>query len=220
MIEIIPSLLVGTETEFKTQTAAVKGAVSMIQIDLADGNFVPNTTWAFTHPQAAQRVLDIDFELHLMVADPLTTLEQWEDNPRLRRVLIHVESALDLNQTIQSTIQNLKSKIDIGLVLNPETPITVLDPYINSIQAIMFMGVHPGFQGQEFIPGTLDRIRMLKVKAPQQFVEIDGGVNESTLSDLISAGADGVCPGSAIFGKGNPAENVRSMRALIAQLTA
>lgn len=217
MIEIIPSLLVSSKAEFKSQVAAVKDAVSMIQIDLADGKFVPNTTWAFSHPREAQEELDIDFELHLMVSDPLTTLQAWYDNHRLKRVLIHYESISNVANTIK-VITDHRSLL-IGIVLNPETPISVLDPYLDSIQAVMFMGVHPGFQGQTFIPETLDRIQALKAKTPKQYVEIDGGVNEDTVPDLIAAGVNAVCPGSAIFGKGDPAENVQRMRILISQLT-
>lgn len=212
MTQIIPSMLVLSEEEFKTQIESIRGEVEMVQIDLADGKFVPNTTWGYNNPGKAQEYLDINFELHLMVSDPLKTIEAWADNPKLKRILIHYESVDDMKKVI-SELKSLKKEISI--VLNPDTPSKVLNPFLNQIQGVMFMGVNPGFQGQKFIPETLDRIKALKAKNTKHFIEVDGAVNENTLPNIIKAGADGVCPGSAIFGnKNTPAENIKKLKKL------
>ena len=215
MIEIIPSLLDVDEASFLTHVTGLGHSVEMIQIDIADGVFVPNKTWA--DPEIIQKHLALTCELHLMVADPLVEATRWQGVPQVRRVLIHYESVHD----VANAITSLKTYgWEIGLVLKPKTPIDVLKPHLASIQTVMFMGVEPGFQGQAFIPETLNRIREFK-KISSLPVAVDGGVNETTLPDLVAAGADILCPGSAIFGNDRtPAENVRRMREVIERLTS
>lgn len=213
MTQIIPSILVLSEEEFKKQINAVKNKVPMIQIDLADGKFVPNTTWAFQSPKKAQKYLDMDFELHLMVNEPLKVIKDWKDNPFLKKILIHYESVKDIETAVEE-LKMLGKKISV--VLNPDTSIFVLDLVLNKIQGVMFMGVKPGWQKQKFIPDTLNRIKKFKEKKTAHFVEVDGGINEKTLSDIIKAGVDGVCPGSAIFGnKKTPAKNIQNLQKII-----
>lgn len=218
MTQIIPSILVLSEEEFKKQINAIKNEVKMVQIDLADGEFVPNKTWTFAEPKKAQKYLDIDFELHLMVVDPLKTIKDWVNNPHLKRILVHYESADDINDIIGEL--SILGK-EISVVLDPDTSALLLEPILDDIQGVMFMGVRPGFQGQSFIPNTLDRIKKFKENKTAHFVEVDGGVNEQTLSDIVRAGADGVCPGSAIFGnKQNPTKNIQHLQNIIRGLTA
>ena len=213
MIQIIPSILVSSEEEFKKQINAVKDEVKMIQIDLADGEFVPNKTWAYQSPKKAQEYLAIDFELHLMVVDPLKTIKDWTDNPRLKRILVHYESDNDIKNIIGEL--SILGK-ELSIVLNPDTSIFVIEPLLDEIQGVMFMGVNPGWQGQKFILETLKRIKQFKKTKTSHFVEVDGGVNEKTLPSLIKAGADGVCPGSAIFGNAKtPAKNIQNMQKII-----
>lgn len=217
MPHIIPSILVLSEEEFKKQIESIKNETGMVQIDLADGEFVPNKTWAYQSPKKAQEYLDIDFELHLMVIDPLKTIKDWRNNPHLKRILVHYESADDIKEVIEEL--SILGK-DISVVLDPDTSILVLDPILEEIRGVMFMGVRPGFQGQSFIPETLERIKKFKEKKTAHFVEVDGGVSEQTLPDIIRAGTDGVCPGSAIFGNENtPAKNMQNMQKIIKSLT-
>lgn len=222
MTQIIPSILVSSEEEFKKQINSVKDKVKMAHIDLADGKFVPNKTWTYQSPKTAQQYLDIDFELHLMVADPLKTAKDWLDNPRLKRILVHYESTADIKKVIGELSISGKP---VSVVLNPDTSILALEPLLNEIQGVMFMGVKPGWQGQNFIPETLDKIKKFKKNKTAHFVacheaklfvEVDGAVNEKTLPDIVRAGADGVCPGSAIFGnKKTPAKNIQNLQKII-----
>lgn len=217
MIEIIPSMLVTSEEDFKKQIKEAKDAVEMVQIDLADGEFVPNTTWPYQNPTKAGEYINIDFELHLMVVDPLQVIKDWSGHPRLKRILVHHESVAN----IASVISELKIlKKEIGVVLNPDTSILKLDKYIDKLDAVMFMGINPGFQGQKFIPKTLKKIEALRAKNPNIFIEVDGAVNEETITDIVKAGANAVCPGSAVFGNDRtPAENVKNIRKIISNLT-
>lgn len=219
MIEIIPSLLVTDKETFKTQVGALAEAVDMIQIDLADGQFVPSLTWPYDHPKEGQQHLNLNFELHLMVSDPIAVFGQWQSNNYLKRVLFHYEAVTNPKLIIQ-TINSQKPNIQVGLVLNPDTPITVLDQYLDDLQTVMFMGVYPGAQGQKFIPDTINRIKAFKAKGANHLVEVDGAVNEQTLPALIAVGADIVCPGSAVFGnEKTPEENIKRLRRIIQRLS-
>ncbi len=216
MIDIIPSILVPDEKTFLKWSRAVQEVLPMIQLDIADGQFVPDETWA--DPTIVDEKLNIDCELHLMVQDPLEEIRMWEEVQQVKRVLIHYESD---PENIANIISQARSyEWEVGLVLNPDTPITVIDDLIEEIDSLMFMGVVPGKQGQKFIPETIDRIKEARAKFPDLYIELDGGVNEDTLPDIIAAGVSAVCPGSAIFGnERTPAENVTSMREMISTLT-
>lgn len=217
MTQIIPSIFVTSEEKFKEQIDTAKDIVKMVQIDVADGNFVPHTTWPFHEPKKAQDYIDFDFELHLMVEHPLQVVKNWAQNNRLKRVLVHYESTMHLDSLIYEL--SILDK-EIGIVLNPDTSLYAIEPYMENIKIIMLMGVYPGAQGQSFIPETLDRIRTIKEKNKNIIIEIDGGVNEDTLPGIINAGADIVCPGSAIFGnKEKPSKNIEKLTTIINSLT-
>lgn len=215
-VDIIPSLLTQSEEEFLAEYHAVKHRVSCIQIDIADGEFVPNKTWA--DPGIIKDQVEIDIELHLMVQHPREEMERWKHVRQVKRALVHYE-------TIQKSVSETLAAIEgycwqKSLVINPGTPITVIDPYADQLFGIMFMGVNPGFQGQKFIPSVLNNITIIKKRYPHLFLEIDGGVNEETIPDLIHAGIDAICPGSAIFRNDKtPEENIQRMRELIVGLT-
>lgn len=195
-MEIIPSLLATTQADFKDQTAAIANKVPFFQIDIADGKFVPNKTWAFDHAEEAAQYVQTDFELHLMVQDPFAVANKWKDHPHFKRMLLHVEPLDDVGKAIEYAKGYGK---EIGLVLNPDTPLPTVYPYLDEIDSVMFMGVQPGFQGQAFITQTLERIKELRERS-DVYIEVDGGVNKDTLATLINAGASAGCPGSAVFG--------------------
>jgi len=213
MIQIIPSILVQTEKEFITKTSALTNILSMIQLDIADGEFVPNTTWA--DPRVVADNLEIDCELHLMVSNPVEEARKWEYVDQVKRVLVHYESV----ENVAEALGAINSYgWEVGIVLTSETPIEVVDKFIEEIDSVMFMSVKPGFQGQPFIPETLYRIKALRTKYPDLFIEIDGAVNENTIEDIVKSGVSAVCPGSAIVGnEREPRENVQRMRKLISK---
>jgi len=206
-VSIVPSVLVEDGDTFAAELASVRDTVDMVQIDLADGEFVPNVTWAYEHPEEAIELLDdMPFELHLMVVNPIETAETWKDAPGLRRYLLHVESTDDVARAIEELHRFDKH---VGLVLNPSTPVETALPFLDRIESVMFMGVNPGFQGQAFIPETLDRIAMFKQYGTDHPVAVDGAVNLQTIRSIADAGATVVCPGSAVFGgPESPAENI------------
>lgn len=211
-------MLVQSQDEFEAQITAVQSAIDMVQIDIADGIFVPNTTWR--DPGVASNLLKIDCELHLMVENPLAEAEQWKNVSHVKRVLFHYDAVgPDEAGNVITELQSFGW--DVGMVLDPDTPLDVVDPHIDNIQAVMFMGVHAGFQGQEYIPETTVRMRQLKKTYPDLFISLDGAVNLKTLPDITTSGIDAVCPGSAVFHtEKTPTENIEELQNLINTLTA
>ncbi len=211
-VKIIPSTLVQSKNEFLSQIKGLGESLDMIQLDIADGGFVDNKTWA--DPKVVRNI-SLDVELHLMVDDPYEELKKWEAVSQIKRVLIHYESE---GESTKELIHKLKDNNiwQIGVVLNPETDISVLESFLGSIDVVMFMGVHPGLQGQSFLPETLEKIRQFKNMNTSHMISIDGGVNKETINDIVMAGADIVCPGSAIFHTDKtPSENVEEMKYII-----
>ncbi len=216
-MQIIPSLLVQSKEEFTQQILEVQKYIKMVQIDIADGKFVPNTTWR--DPKVTKELLKIDAELHLMTSNPVEETAKWADVHQIKRVLFHYEAVekTEIAETINS-IKNLGHKV--GIVLNPDTSIDVLDEFISELDAVMFMGVVPGFQKQKYIPETTERIKNLKEKYPDLFVSLDGGVNLETIPDISTSGVDAICPGSAVFHTEKTIkENVEDLNQLIDSLT-
>lgn len=213
---IIPAILVNNEKDFFDQTTAIENYIDLVQLDISDGIFTPNKTWA--DPEVIKKLdLNIDLELHLMVEHPLAELKKWIGVEQVRRVLVPYEGKDDLMSVIDFIDEQGWEK---GIVLNPETSVSVLDEYLDNFTHVLFMSVVPGSQGQKFIPETINKIIAFKQNNPEHFVEVDGGVNEETLSMIIKTGVDGLCIGGAIFCReSSPAEQINYFENLINTLT-
>jgi len=220
-VEIIPSVLVQTEEQFLQQMKGLGDSVKQIQLDIADGKFVPNVTWA--NPAVVKKLRKLTVELHLMVADPLAELKKWINVKQVKRALFHYEaqgchsdSAKAGEESLSKIINFVKkNNWQVGIVLNPDTPTSAIEPYLNQLDAVMFMAVYPGFQGQSLIKDVLSKITKFTAKYPKIFTEIDGAVNESNLPEIIKTNVNAICPGSATFKVGKPAENIQKMRKII-----
>lgn len=212
---IIPSILVKTSSELKQQIQSISNSVKRVQIDLADGIFVDNKT--ISDQKIIAKYCKTEVELHLMVSQPLKELVKWQKIKQVKKIIVHFESIKNPHD-ILPTLRTYGW--EIAIVINPETNIAVLDEYVSEIDGVMFMGVHPGKQGQKLIPKVLKNIKKFKTKYPKTFVELDGGINEKNLAKIITSGVDAICPGSAIFGNDDtPADNVKKIQKIINSLT-
>lgn len=208
---IIPSILVNSEQEFIKEINSVQEELDLAQVDIADGKFVPAKTWA--EPEAVEKYCFIDVELHLMVDDPLTELQKWTATEVVSRVLIHLESPKNVKAAIEFAKEN---GWQVCLVINPDTEIEKLQKYLDKIDGVAFMAVYPGRQGQKLIPEVLEKIKQFTDMNPTIFTEIDGGVNEETLPDIIASGVKAICPGSAIFKNDrDPKENLENIEKIL-----
>jgi ribulose-phosphate 3-epimerase len=207
MIEIIPAILAQDEKEFRRKVESVSGSTDILQIDVMDGQFVEQQTWA--DPDRLQKMpLPMDFEVHLMVADPMAYLDGWS-LAGCRRVLIHAESVDDLGEALR---QVKSYGMEAGISLNPETPVADIEDAVPEADVVQVMGVHPGAMGQAFQEGTLEKVRLLREKFPELIIEVDGGVSVGIAKRLADAGADRLVSGSAIFNSGAPAKALDSLR--------
>lgn len=209
MYAITPSILVYSQEAFLEQINTIKSVCSYVQVDIADGVFVEGKTWI--DPEFVKEHMVIDFELHMMVHNPIEEMQRWKDIDHLKRIVFHYESVDDIEQAVADMKQFGR---EISVCLNPDTPIDVLDAVIDQIDGMQFMSVYPGKQGQSFINATLDRIKALHAKYPGLSIADDGAVNKETLPQLVHAGATRFGPGSAVW-KGDAVKNYEELVALM-----
>ena len=147
----------------------------------------------------------LDYEFDLMVNRPEDVVEHWVETGATR-IILHVES----KGNIDEAISKLEDKAEVGIALNMDTPIEIIEKYSDKITVVQLMAINQiGFQGQEFNEGVLERIRAVKSKYPQLAISVDGGVNLHNAKALIEAGADRLIVGSAIFGADNPIDEIQ-----------
>ena len=210
---IAPSILSADFTMLGKELKEVTEAgADWIHIDVMDGHFVPNITYGPIIVAAAKRATSIPLDVHLMIEKPDRTIPDFA-KAGADLISVHVEACTHLNRTIQ-LIRSLGVKA--GVVLNPATPVSAIDWVLEDVDFILVMSVNPGFGGQAFIPNSLERIRLLKKtienKNLSPLIQIDGGVNEDTITDIARAGTDVFVAGSAIFGSKDYKKTIQSFR--------
>jgi len=199
MAELIPAILVQTEDEFRKRVALVAPLVKTIQVDVMDGRFVPQTSWAL--PGAIARMhLAVAIEAHLMVQYPERVVDQWIA-AGARRIIIHFEARGNLGFVIEKCHAAGR---EVGISINPQTSAGTIVDFLDIIDAVLVMGVAPGRSGQKFQPIALEKIKDIQRRKPKMFIEIDGGVNRENDLVLVAAGADGLVVGSALFDAPRP----------------
>jgi ribulose-phosphate 3-epimerase len=198
------------------QEAEAAGA-DWIHVDVMDGHFVPNITIGPLIVQALRPVTSLPLDVHLMIEQPERYLANFA-KAGATLLNVHQETCPHLHRTIQQ-IKELGCKA--GVTLNPATPLSTLEEILPDLDLILIMSVNPGFGGQSYIPGSTARIArlraMLEAIDSKAEIEVDGGVNTSTIAQIVGAGASVLVAGSAIFNDRNSvAENMRQLRAAIA----
>lgn len=189
----------------KLQKAGEFGA-EWVQIDIADGKFTKHKTW--NNPKNLSDVRgqlsDVNIEIHLMVENPFDVIDEWIE-AGAKRIIIHCE-AMEFPILIRQLANKFKKNIEIGLAINPNTPVESLMIYLpdESVKFIQLLAVEPGLSGQKFQPQVLDKIKFLKKNFPNVIIEIDGGINPETAKICKEAGADILAVGSYIFDDPNP----------------
>ncbi len=194
---IIPALLTHSKAEFLKEIDIVKNAhpkAKLVQLDVADGKFVHNTTWG-TPAQVKSLHLTVPFEAHLMVQNPEKAYKYWV-HAGASRIVFHCETTKDpifLAKAIKT------AGVKPIMAIDPETKIDLEPLILKEIYGILVMGVHPGFGGQTMVAGTMKRIRTLRKKYPRLRIGVDGGVNIKNAQKLLDAGATELVMGSAYF---------------------
>jgi len=213
MALISPSILSADFAILGEQIKAVeRGGAGLIHVDVMDGHFVPNITIGPLIVKAARRVTDLPLDCHLMITDPDKYIEAFA-KAGANLISVHVEAVTHLHRTI-TAIRDLGCRP--GVVLNPATSLVAIEEALPFVDYVLVMSVNPGFGGQSFISTSLDKLRrlrgMIDARGLDVQIEVDGGVDLSTVSEVVRHGARWLVAGSAIFGKPDPEEATRQLR--------
>lgn len=221
MVEIVPSILSADFARLAGEIAHVeRGGATMLHLDVMDGHFVPNLTIGPPVVESVRKATRAHLDCHLMIENPERYAADFV-RAGANSVSVHYEAARHLDGTLELI---RKAGAMAGVVLNPATPVSVLEDVLEVADYVLLMSVNPGFGGQQFIPYVLEKVRKLermrrekKLRCP---IEIDGGVHLNNLADVVRAGCDWIVTGSAIFHSPDPEATVREMRSIAAGATA
>lgn len=215
IIKVAPSILSADFSQLANEIIKIeKAGADWVHIDVMDGHFVPNLTFGPPVVAAIRKVTKLPFDVHLMVTNPQDLIE-----PFIKAgadiITVHAETAPHLHRLLQTIKEHGKKA---GVSLNPSTPLTVVEEVLDDLDMILIMSVNPGFGGQKFIPGAIDKVRRLREKIEQRKltldIEVDGGINASTARQVIAAGATILVAGSAVYGAPDMTQAIKAIRGL------
>lgn len=209
MKTVVPSVLTKDYDELERKIRILEKLTDVIQIDIMDGKLVPNISLGADEVKKADPKSKL--EIHLMVKNPKAYIKPFADIGAFRAIF-HIESDDDPLEVIKEIKDH---NMEPGIAINPPTPVEKIIPFISLINVVLVMGVNPGFQGQKFIPETLDKVRTIKKIRPDVLIELDGGVNPEISPMLIDAGVDILNVGSFLFREGDVKENWELMQRTI-----
>ena len=212
-VQIAPSILSADFTRLGEELrAAERGGAGLIHIDVMDGHFVPNISIGPMIVKAARRVTQLPLDCHLMISDPDRYIEEFA-HAGASMISVHVEAVTHLNRTL-TAIRGLGCKP--GVVLNPATPLVMIEEALGFVDYVLIMSVNPGFGGQSFIDGSLDKVgRLRDMIARSGFnvhIEVDGGLGLENVAAVVRRGAEWIVAGTAVFGTGDPEKATRELR--------
>jgi len=222
MPEIIPAIMPQNYDDLVEKVGLFVEVVPFVQLDIMDGKFVPARTWPYPkdahfdamaiEEEGMPRWKDIDFEIDLMVYDPEVVVPKWV-NTGVRRIIVHVESMKDF-ESIRSAVPD--GLIELGLALNTTTPLSAIEPYLDSIDFVQCMGIERiGFQGEAFDKRVFEHVRALRTLRKEMPISIDGSVNFDTARQLVDAGATRLVAGSVILESENVIHTIDELKNLV-----
>jgi ribulose-phosphate 3-epimerase len=212
-VKIAPSILAADFAELAAEVERVADVVDLLHVDCMDGHYVPNLTIGPPVVKSLRKRTDLYLDCHLMVSNPGDLIEAFAD-AGADGCTVHVE--LGDPRPLFDRIR--AHGMRVGLTLEPATPYTAVEPYLDAIDVLLVMSVKTGFGGQPFIPAVLDKARAARAAIDTRGLavelEIDGGITLETAPLAVAAGVDILVAGTAIFGKPDPAAAARELRAV------
>jgi len=210
---IAPSLLSANFGNLQKDVEMVnQSRADWFHLDVMDGVFVPNISFGFPIIKFVKKNATKPLDVHLMIIQPERYFEAFKE-AGADILTIHYEASTHLHRSIHA-IKDLGMKA--GVVLNPHTPVNLLEDMITDLDLVLLMSVNPGYGGQKFIENTYKKISLLKEmilqKNSESLIEIDGGVTLENMPKLVAAGADVLVAGNTVFGSDNPIETIERLK--------
>ncbi len=215
---IAPSILSADFGRLSDEVRAVtRAGADWIHVDVMDGHFVPPLTIGPLVCASVRRATDLPLDVHLMIQHPERQLDEFI-RAGATGITIHVEAETDVAKTLAQIRQ---AGVKVGLSLNPPTSLERVRPYLEHIDLLLIMSVNPGWGGQPFVDGSLDKLtaaRALREASGTRFViEVDGGIKPGNAAEVTAAGAEVLVAGSAVFGSPDYAATIRALRGAAAR---
>ncbi|MBI5417926.1 ribulose-phosphate 3-epimerase [Candidatus Poribacteria bacterium] len=212
MADISVSLLSANFSCLSEEVKKVESAgIKYLHIDVMDGSFVPNITIGPMVIKSLRKQSSSIFDVHLMIENPDKYIEAFKD-AGADIITVHYEACVHLHRTIQLI---RKVNAQPGIAINPGTSPELLKYILPDIDLVLVMSVNPGFGGQVFIPGAIEKIKVVKKMIEQEkskaIIEVDGGVNLSTIKSVVNAGAELLVAGAAVFQNGDPLKSINDL---------
>ncbi len=212
-IKIAPSMLASDFSRLGEEICRVAEAgADFIHFDVMDAHFVPNLTMGPQLIKSVKQYTNCPFDVHLMITHPQDFINEFAD-AGADLITFHIE----IENSVEATIDLIKTRgLKAGVALRPKTPVSATFPYLADLDLVLPMSVEPGFGGQKFLMGTLDKIGKLREKilelGREVLIEVDGGINLETARLAVTRGATVLVAGTAIFGSENPSAMMRALR--------
>jgi ribulose-phosphate 3-epimerase len=210
---VAPSLLAADFSNLAAEVEMVNDSMAdWLHLDIMDGLFVPNISFGFPVVEAVRDLSSKPLDVHLMIVDPDRYLERFRD-AGASNLTVHFEACHNLHRTV-SEIRRLGMKA--GVCVNPHTPVMLLKDILPYIDMVLIMTVNPGYGGQTFIPGSINKIgelrSMIDLEGYDVLIEVDGGIDIQNAPVLLHAGVDVLVAGNTVFSSSDPVEVIRRLK--------
>ena len=215
MMILAPSMLAADFKQLGNEIKLIEeNGAQYLHFDVMDGIFVPSISFGMPVLESIRPATNLVCDVHLMITEPIRYIEVFK-KAGADLITIHLEACEDVNATIEKIRE---CGLKVGISICPETPVSALGKYVDKVDMVLIMSVHPGFGGQKFIPESLDKIRELKAMLDEKNLEVDiqvdGGIYTSNVEEVVKAGANIIVAGSAIF-RGDVAQNTKDMLSIL-----
>ncbi|MBL7120251.1 MAG: ribulose-phosphate 3-epimerase [Dehalococcoidia bacterium] len=206
--QVVPALLTEDPKTLESLVRQTESFTNYVQFDIMDGEFVPSRSITCEH--LAALAMKLSWEAHLMVLHPEEYLESFRQ-AGAQKVVFHFEATSSPREVVS---QARGLGLQVGLAVNPETPVSAILPLAGEVDSVLFLTVHPGFYGSQFLPEVLDNVIEFRSSHPNAEIGVDGGIKEGNVAQIARLGVDVIYVGSAISLQPDPAESFRHLQAL------